>query len=79
MTELQSRANEIQAAAAKCVTVQDLSRLILVNGKPCPISFAARANAEFNLGLEWVRPNRAGKPRPGVAVPKPVKGKKGGE
>lgn len=74
MSELLDREHEIRAAAKDCEIVQDLCRVILVRGKPCPISFAIRANEEFDLGLETLRPDRVGSKRVAQAVPKP-KGK----
>lgn len=76
-SELLARETEFRAAASSCETIADLRAKILVNGKPCPVSFAARANEEFDLGLAWVRPTRLGAPRTAQANPKA--GKKWGK
>lgn len=72
-SELDIREAEIRQKASDCVIVLDLARAL-----DWPIQSAAAANERFSLGLEWTRPNAA-KPRPGVAVPKPVKKSGGGK
>lgn len=73
MTDILEREQDFRAAAEKCQLVRELCDLVLINGRPCPISFATAANEKFDLGLDWVRPGRLGAPRPAQAVPKPVK------
>lgn len=72
--EIAARADEIRAKAAHCATVLDLARAM-----SWPIQSATSANETLELGLPYLRTGRAGKPRPGVAVPKPAKKSGGGK
>ena len=68
--ELQRRAVEIRAIAAKCGTILDLSRAL---GWSMEISRHANTELSLNLPEHGLRP--AGERVAGRAVPKPVKRK----
>lgn len=65
-SELARDEEKIRAAAAKCETVQELSRHFGWH-----IGTAAAANEGFNLGLKYIRRSDKSGPRQAVACPKP--------
>lgn len=70
MSELQSRAAEIRAAAAQCKNLRDLA----IN-RGWSMEIARHANTELNLGLPEAGLRPAGAKVEGRAHPKPVKRK----
>ena len=59
MSELLDRESEIRAVAATVQTIPQLAKAL-----NAPISFAQRADEQFELNLDWIAATRAGAPRP---------------